>query len=227
MKKVHPASIAGKSPSFTTDLKTHIRGSTHYFDHSGSIPIYTPFVVDFETSDRMAVTSYEAEPIRQRSGVILVRKFKDVRTADHNCIGVKRNLYNMPIADIRLKNAASLDSVVTECIAEALKHTGYTVVMEGSSGVADLKPDAVLEGQIQDFWSNMMTILQHNITLKMSLLDDDGQIVWNNTVGGDASALIFVTHREYEAVIDRAMEIALEKAMRSFSSDEFALKVKK
>jgi hypothetical protein len=99
--------------------------------------------------------------------------------------------------------------------------------MEGSSGVADLKPDAVLEGQIQDFWSNMMTILQHNITLKMSLLDDDGQIVWNNTVGGDASALIFVTHREYEAVIDRAMEIALEKAMRSFSSDEFALKVKK
>jgi hypothetical protein len=100
IKKVHPASIAGKSPSFTTDLKTHISGYAHDFDHSGGnatpfIPTYTPKSVGRHTSGGWSTTTYEAEYIRQRSGVILVRKFEDARTMDHNYIGVKRNSFSL------------------------------------------------------------------------------------------------------------------------------------
>jgi hypothetical protein len=176
---------------------------------------------------RVAITpSPLAASGNQRAQTILVQTFKDVRQDDHKYIGNKRNGLGMSVGRIGLERGKTLETLVTEAVAQALRHSGYNAVLQGQPG--SKAPSAILSGEIKSFWMDMYMKAWHHVGLRLILRDRSGQHVkWERSVEGDESYVLWLAITpEFERVINSALDNALRKAAANFASEEFARAVR-
>jgi len=177
---------------------------------------------------RVAMQSWPLDGVgSQRSGTILVRNFKDVRQEDHKDIGKMHNAFGVTRRRFSIEQGKTLESLVPEYIAGALRHVGYNAVLQGQAGSS--APQAILDGEIKNFWMDMtLARARHRVGLRLVLLDRGGQHVkWQKNVEGEESAVIWIgITPEFERVINGGMYFAQKKAAEEFASEEFARAVR-
>lgn len=169
----------------------------------------------------------------KREGTILVRQFVDNRQSkhDHRYIGTKRNGFGMPLGKIGIQDGAKLEVLVTDYFAEALREVGYQVVIQppsGSGAFTAVTPDAILEGEIKEFWLDLYMAVWHNVDVLVKLRDKEGQnVLWEKAVHGDQTNMLWLgLAAEFEMVIRQALDKALNQAINDFASEEFHCKLK-
>ena len=172
------------------------------------------------------------EPVvSKRDGVILVRQFTDSRKEDKQYIGTKRNGFGMPLGNIGVRDGKRVEVMVTEFFVDALKHAGYDAVIQNAPAAAtppSMKVDAVLDGDIREFWMDLYMATWHKVNVHMRLLDKAGErVTWERDIqGGESNVLWLGISSEFEKVIRQALDQALNRAAKEFASDEFYQKVK-
>ncbi|NVO00364.1 MAG: hypothetical protein HXX17_13670 [Geobacteraceae bacterium] len=169
------------------------------------------------------------EPKKQ--GTIQVRPFVDKRKENHEYIGNKRNGFGMVLGHIGLEEGVKLEKLLTGYFAESLREAGYTVVFQETTSGAkqdDAKFDAVVEGEIVEFWLDLYMKVWHNIEVKTRALQPTTQsLLWENTVKADQSNILWIgATGEFEKVIKESVTKALNQAARDFSSDQFHQAIK-
>lgn len=168
---------------------------------------------------------------QKREGTILVQQFVDSRKEDHQYIGTKRNGFGMPLGNIGVRDGKRVDAMVTEFFVDALRHAGYDAVIQTSSATqptGGVKVNAILQGEIKEFWLDLYMTTWHHVNVDLKLLDKDGkQVLWEKNIqGGKASILWLGLNSEFEKVIRQALDEALYRAAKEFASEEFYQKVK-
>ena len=123
-----------------------------------------------------------------------------------------------------------VDVMVTEFFVDALKHAGYDAVIQtsGATQPVGVKINAVLQGEIKEFWLDMYMATWHHVNVDLRLLDKDGKLVlWQKNIqGGKSNPLWLGLNSEFEKVIQQALDEALNRAAKEFASDEFYRQVK-
>lgn len=171
------------------------------------------------------------EPVAQkRAGTILVQPFVDNRKEDHQYIGTKRDVLGLPLGNMGVNDGKRVDVMVTEFFVDALKHAGYDAVIQtsGATQPVGVKINAVLQGEIKEFWLDMYMATWHHVNVDLRLLDKDGKLVlWQKNIqGGKSNPLWLGLNSEFEKVIQQALDEALNRAAKEFASDEFYRQVK-
>ncbi len=108
----------------------------------------------------------------------------------------------------------------------------YTLVISDSAAApppGNLKFDAVIDGEITEFWHDTYLKTWHNVNVKITALDPtSNKQLWQKTIHGDQNNLLWVgVTSEFEKVIREALTAALNKAAQEFASDEFYTAIKK
>jgi len=166
------------------------------------------------------------KPVEQRSGTVEIRPFTDVRKEDRQYIGTKRDGFGMPLGNIGIRNGQRVELLMTHFFEEALEQAGYTVKFRVNAERAqddNAQIDAILEGEIEKFWMDLYMATWHDISIKVKLLSADGRkTLWERVIsGGKANALWFGLPSEFAKVIQESLDVALNKAVQEFSSEEF------
>ena len=158
------------------------------------------------------------------AGTIHVRQFTDSRTgADKSIIGNKRNGFGMVLGHIAIKGDKSVAQVMTDFVADALRSSGYNVVVEGPGGGAG---GTVLEGDVDEFWMDLYAAVWHNVGLNLKLRRG-GSTVWQKRVHGRETNVLWLgLPGEGRMVIREAIDSALKKAAQEFSSPAFSSAVR-
>jgi hypothetical protein len=174
------------------------------------------------------------DPLQQvpdkKKGDLLVNQFVDSRKPDHkNYIGNKRNGYGMVLGHIGLPDGVKLETLVTKYFAEALAEAGYNVAISASPVPGNKKFDAVIDGEITEFWLDLFLRIWQDVDVKITASDPTSKKkLWEKTIKGDKANTLWVgTTSEFEKVISEALTIALNKAAQEFASDEFYNAIKK
>jgi len=96
------------------------------------------------------------------------------------------------------------------------------VAIDGTSP-GDFRYNAVIEGNIEEFWFDFYMQGWHKVGVNIKLLNpDDQSILWEKLIKGSASrTLSWATASEFERIIMEATTIALNHAATEFASDEF------
>jgi len=168
----------------------------------------------------------------KKEGNILVNEFKDVRPQKREYIGNKRNMYGMVLGHIGTESGVSLTEILTKYFAESLSEAGYkTVVMKEAKmpdGSEKIKFDAMLEGEIVEFWMDLYMAVWHKVGVKlMAKHSDSKEVLWEEVIHGEDKNVLWVgATAEYEKVIRQALTKALNKAASEFASDEFLKTIK-
>jgi hypothetical protein len=166
----------------------------------------------------------------KREGVVMVRQFTDSRKEDKQYIGTKRNGFGMPLGKLGVRDGKRVDLMVTEFFVDALKHAGYNAMIQiPQSPTSDIsKVDAVMEGDIREFWTDLYMATWHKVNVHMKLLDKTGaKVMWERDIeGGQANVLWLGLSSEFEKVVRQALDQALNRAAKEFASDEFYQKVR-
>jgi len=167
----------------------------------------------------------------KKEGNLLVKRFTDKRP-EVRFIGNKRNGYGMVLGHIGLRDGIVLEDLLTQYFTEALREAGYNAVTETQnqqSPQANIKYDAVIDGQIIEFWMDLYMAVWHKVGVVIRVLDpDSNQIVWENLVEGAEKRVLWAgATGEYERVIRQAITKALNKAAEEFASDKFHEAVKR
>lgn len=167
----------------------------------------------------------------RKSGNILVRTFSDKRKEDHQYIGNKRNGFGMVLGHVGLKDGQTLEGLLTGYFVEALKEAGYNAVaQDGASPDAQQKVrfDAVVEGEILEFWLDLYMKVWHNVEIKTRAVNPATQaVLWEKTVQADQSNVLWIgATGEFERVINEALTKALNQAAADYASNEFQQAVK-
>lgn len=164
------------------------------------------------------------EPRRQ--GNIQIRPFIDKRKENHEYIGNKRNGFGMVLGHVGLTEGVKLENLLTGYFAEALKEAGYTTVIQDPASAAtqnEIKFDAVVEGEIMEFWLDLYMKVWHNMEVKTRAIQPITQtVLWENTVKADQSNMLWLgVTGEFEKVIRESVTKALNQAARDYASDKF------
>lgn len=167
----------------------------------------------------------------QKSGNILVRQFSDKRKEDHQYIGNKRNGFGMVLGHVGLQDGQTLEVLLTGYFADALREAGYNAVIQDAR-TADaqkkIKFDAVVEGEIVEFWLDLYMKVWHNVEVKTRAVHPASQaVLWEKNIHADQSNVLWIgSSGEFERVINEALTKALNQAARDYASDEFQKAVK-
>lgn len=167
----------------------------------------------------------------KKSGNILVRPFVDKRKENHEHIGNKRNGFGMVLGHVAPQDGMKLDKIITGYVTDALKEAGYTTYVQGtdSSDKQDnFRYDAIVEGEIIEFWLDLYMKVWHNVEIKTRVLSPETQkVLWENSVKADQSNVLWLgISSEFEKVISESMTKALNQAAKDYSSDQFNSAVK-
>jgi len=176
------------------------------------------------------------EPIQsKRGGTILIKSLIDARELkERPFIGEFFQLMFHGGGNGRVivvKDGTSITTTMTRGLSEALKEAGYTPVFpDPSSAPSDNTTigSAVLEGEIREFWLRPWWTTQHVVRIDLRLMDSrSGHLLWEKELQGEHSKFIGVWNvREFEEVIQKALDKVLRQAGKEFASEQFYLKVK-
>lgn len=211
-----------------------IKGYCKQSIHMGII--FAGFLGLFTTGCAVGVTKVKVahDPLghteSKREGNILVREFTDTRK-DTKHIGNKRNMFGMVLGHIGMKDEAKLETLLTVYFVEALKEAGYKAVLQNpqsSNPEGQVKFDAVVGGEITEFWLDLYMAVWHKVGVKVNVLDPASQnVLWENEIRGEETNTLWVgVASEFEKVIGQALTKALNQAVKEFSSEEFYKAVK-
>jgi hypothetical protein len=167
----------------------------------------------------------------KKDGDILVMQFVDKRK-DTQYIGYKRNMFGMRLGRIGTKEGVKLNVLLTEYFAEALREAGYNAVIEGPQSVhveGEGSYDAVLEGEILEFWLDLYMATWHKVAVLVKAMDvDTREVLWQKEIRGEEKNVLWLgVTSEFEMVISQALTKALNQAASEFASDEFYMSIKK
>ena len=97
----------------------------------------------------------------KKGGNILIRQFEDKRK-ETQYIGNKRNGFGMVLGHIGTEEGVNLAKLLTQYFADALREAGYKTTIQESNASelpSNIKFDAVLNGEILEFWmDNYMAV---------------------------------------------------------------------
>ncbi len=162
----------------------------------------------------------------KKKGDILVSQFKDVRPVTEY-IGNKRNAFGMVLGHIGTESGVSLTEVLTKYFAEALNQAGYTVMVMKETkvpeGSEEIKFDAMLNGEIREFWLDLYTAVWHYVTVRLiAERPESREVLWEKVVHGEEKRVLWVgATAEYERIIRESLTKALNQAVSEFASDQF------
>jgi len=175
---------------------------------------------------RLEISHEPLEPIVQkRAGDVLVRPFVDKRE-NIQYIGNKRNGFGMVLGHVATREGVKLDEVMTQYFIEALQNAGYNTVLDKSSSGAQapqLKCDAIIDGEIIEFWMDLYMMVWHKVGVKVKAINpSDQKVVWERLIQGDEKRVLWVgATGEFERIVKEAITIALNRAAKEFSSDDY------
>ena len=167
---------------------------------------------------------------KKAQGTVLVRPFVDKR-ASKDYIGNKRNGFGMVLGHIGLMEGTTLEGLLTESFAQALREAGYHVVMEDASRPVATPPtwDAVLDGEIREFWLDLYMAVWHYMDVDVKLRDPSlRQVIWEKTFHGEKKNVLWIgATAEYEKVINASLTDTLNEAAKAFAAEDFAQALRK
>jgi len=198
-----------------------ILGLFALFQISGCAIGTTRVIVAHEPLDRIE---------KKAQGTLLVRPFTDKR-ANKDYIGNKRNGFGMVLGHIGLMEGTTLESLITESFAQALREAGYHVIIQNASQPpAETETwDAVIDGEIREFWLDLYMAVWHYMDVDVKALDPSLQrVLWEKIFRGEKKNILWVgATAEYEKVINASLTHTLNEAAQAFASDEFANAIRK
>ncbi|HXE98528.1 MAG TPA: hypothetical protein VN642_19150 [Dongiaceae bacterium] len=167
----------------------------------------------------------------KKQGNIQIKPFIDKRKEDHQHIGNKRNGFGMVLGHVAPEEGVKLESLLTTYFAEALKEAGYNTVIQDSETAGkqnEVKFDAVVDGEIVEFWLDLYLKVWQNIEVKTRAIQPATQaVLWENTIKADQSNVLWVgATGEFEKVINEALTKALNQAAKEYASDQFQQAIK-
>ncbi len=167
----------------------------------------------------------------KKEGNILVKQFVNKRS-DTQHIGNKRNMLGIVLGHIGTQEGVKLEVLLTNYFSEALKEAGYNAVIEETqfSGTpSQVKFDAIIDGEIVEFWLDLYLAVWHKVGVKVKALDPTNQnVLWEKDIRGEQTNALWIgASSEYEKVIREALTKALNQAAQEFASDEFYKAIKK
>ena len=174
------------------------------------------------------------EPIQsKRGGTILIKSLIVARELkERPFIGeFMHPLYLRTGRVIVVKDGTSITTTMTRGLSEALKEAGYTPFFPNTSSAPSDNTTigaALLEGEIREFWLQPWWTTQHVVRIDLRLMDSrSGHLLWEKELQGEHSKFIGVWNvREFEEVIQKALDKVLSQAGKEFASEQFYLKVK-
>jgi hypothetical protein len=166
----------------------------------------------------------------KREGTVLVKQFSDGRQPGHReHIGNKRNGFGMVLGSIGTQDGINLEALLTRYFVEALQHAGYNAVLQPSaSGDSNIAFDAVLEGEIKEFWLDLYMMTWHSVDVMLTLKDKpETHVLWERDIRGEKTNALWIgVSSEFERVIRQALDVALDQAVKEFASTDFQDAVK-
>jgi len=164
----------------------------------------------------------------KREGDILVKQFVDKRK-DTQYIGNKRNMFGMVLGHVGTQEGLKIHDLLTKYFAEALREAGYNAIIQESESAGIAKGirfdaiDAIVEGEIREFWLDLYMATWHKVAVLVKALDKDTQqVLWEKEVRGEEKNVLWVgVAAEYEKVIREALTKALNQAAKEFASEQF------
>jgi hypothetical protein len=172
------------------------------------------------------VVRVEHDPLEKaavkREGKVALTTFADSREEGHReHIGNKRNLYGMVLGWVDSKG--KIEEILTDYFAEALREAGYDVSRIGAIPDDASGFDAIIEGEIVEFWLDLYMAVWQDMTIKIRALDGATlKTLWEKDIDAEETNTLWVgVKSEYEAVIRQALTKALNMAVDEFSSEEF------
>lgn len=177
---------------------------------------------------RLDVAHDPLDPVvNKRQGNILVERFVDVRE-NKEFIGNKRNGFGMVLGHVATLEGVSLEDLLTKYFADALTESGYKVQIAGLKP-SDMKADAIVGGNIREFWLDLYMKTWHYMTVDLKAIDPSSRkVMWQKEIKGEESNMLWIgATSEFERVIRMSLTKALNEAAKQFSTDEFRKVVKK
>ena len=159
----------------------------------------------------------------KREGTFLVKPFVDVRGVGKK-IGNKRNTFGMVFGHVAPPDGVSIGNLLTEYFVEALHRVGYQADIYDKTVDYDKETyDAIIEGEIVEFWMDLYMAVWHRVGVKVKALDVlSEKVLWEKLIQGAEKRVLWIgATSEYERIIREAITKALNKAVQEFSSDEF------
>lgn len=167
----------------------------------------------------------------KKQGTILVKQFVDKRKEnDLTLIGNKRNGFGMVLGHVGMQEGVALDALLTKYFAEALNAAGYSTVVQGVQSAPDQTPfDAVVSGEIIEFWMDLYMKVWHKVEINTMALNPATQaVVWEKHIAADESNMLWVgATGEFERVVSTALTKALNQAAQAYASDDFTKAIKR
>jgi hypothetical protein len=134
----------------------------------------------------------------------------------------------MVLGHVATLEGVSLEDLLTKYFADALTESGYNVQVAGTKS-SDMKADAIVVGNIREFWLDLYMKTWHYMTVDLKAIDPSSRkVIWEKEVKGDESNILWIgATSEFERVIRMSLTKALNEAAKQFSADEFSNVVKK
>jgi hypothetical protein len=136
-------------------------------------------------------------------------------------------MFGMVLGHIGTESGVSLTELLTKYFAEALSGAGYTVAikkeMKVPEGSEKIKFDAMLDGEVREFWLDLYTAVWHYVTVRLvAERPESKEVLWEKVVHGEEKRVLWVgATAEYEMIIRESITKALNQAVSEFASDEF------
>jgi hypothetical protein len=170
----------------------------------------------------------------KRKGTILVKPFVDNRKGSHQGIGALKDsgFLGIPPYPIlhryEVQEGLTVDGILTGFFVDALRHAGYEAELQNPNNsqlVGGDKFNAILEGEINEFWFEVVFNTSVEVNVDLKLLDKNGkEIVWEDNVEESRKELIWVrSDANIKRAIREALDNALALAIEKFTSEEFNL----
>lgn len=178
------------------------------------------------------VVKVEHEPLKEasvkREGKVAVTTFADKREEGHQKhIGNKRNAYGMVLGWVDSKG--EIEEILTDYFVKTLKEAGYEVSRVSAIPEDASQFDAIVEGEIVEFWLDLYMAVWQDMTIKIRVLDGATlNTLWEKVLEAEeTNTLWWGVKSEYETVIREALTKALNMAVDEFSSEEFYKNIKR
>ena len=167
---------------------------------------------------------------KTRQGKILVKRLVDKRDAKQQpYIGNKRNGFGMVLGHYAVADG-QLEDVLTRHFADALSKAGYEAQVDaGGAPAGDAQCDAILEGDIDEFWLDMYMRVWHKVSVALRAKNPKtGDVLWTGRAEGNSNNMLWLgINAEIERAIADALTPALDSAVQSFGSEQFYGSIKK
>jgi len=126
------------------------------------------------------------------------------------------------------KNKNNIADILTDLFADALKSVGYNVLVtpfstDGQSKISSIPHNAVLVGEINEFWLTPSWTTTQSIRIELKLYNEKGTaLLWEKGIQVKHSQFVGLwSSAAFEEVLQKALDKALDQAIKAFESDEF------